>query len=467
VNGPRRSLLWRITVLHLFAVLVISVALPLAVRVVLSGTAADFQRDTLIRHEAEIARSMRQGPDGLRLDLSPDVRTLFAHGYAGFVFRVLSADGRVLFSSTPTGLELSLPDKEMKRTYREERRAHSSYYVGDFPERVGGKLYWVQVGQDLNNSDVVIDDIVAQFLGRVAWFIIPILAVLMLADFVIVRRALAPVIDASAMAGAIGPATLSIRLPTDRLPKEIIPLAEAMNQALDRLQQAFQTQQEFTADAAHELRTPLSIQRVRLEELTDGSLKHELLADTDRMTRIVNQLLQATELEQIALRRDDLADLHQVSSEVVEFLAPMVLRDGRQIALTGVEGPVWVHGDSHLLFRALRNLVENALAHTPRGETVEVEVLEDGLVRVMDRGPGVPEADRDLVFRRFWRRDRTKGGGAGLGLSIVARIVHVHGGKVWVEGREGGGAAFVIRLKRAESAAARRTGSRQPDEARV
>ena len=454
MNAPGRSLLWRITALHLIAVLVISVALPVAVRLVLSGTAADFQRDTLVRHEAEIARSLRSTPNGLRLDLSPDVRTLYAHAYSGFIFRILDARGRVLFSSAPAGVQLSAPAREARVNFHDERRGRSAYYVGDFPERLGGQLYWIQVGQDLNNSDVVVDDVITQFLSRVAWFILPILGLLLLADFVIVRRALAPVVEASAMARGIGPTTLSVRLPTDRLPNEINPLAEAMNQALDRLQRAFQAQQEFTGDAAHELRTPLSIHRVRLEGLPDGGLKQELLADTDRMTRIVNQLLQATELENFVLRGGDIADLQETCSEVIEFLAPMALRDRRQLALTGAEGPVWVHGDPHLLFRALRNLVENALSHTPPGEAVEVEVQAEGLVRVMDRGPGVPEADRELVFRRFWRRDRAKRVGAGLGLSIVARIVHVHQGRVWVEDRPGGGAVFAIALKPARAPAA-------------
>jgi signal transduction histidine kinase len=78
---------------------------------------------------------------------------------------------------------------------------------------------------------------------------------------------------------------------------------------------------------------------------------------------------------------------------------------------------------------------------------VEIELKPEGVVRVLDRGSGIPEADRDLVFRRFWRRDRSRSGGAGLGLSIVWRIVQAHGGKVWVEDRPGGGAAFVIKLK--------------------
>jgi signal transduction histidine kinase len=109
---------------------------------------------------------------------------------------------------------------------------------------------------------------------------------------------------------------------------------------------------------------------------------------------------------------------------------------------------VWVRGESGVLFQALRNLVENALSHTPAGTTVEVKVDAQGALRVLDRGAGVPPADRELVFQRFWRRDRSKSGGAGLGLSIVKRIVEAHGGEAHVQPRSGGGSVFVIRLNR-------------------
>lgn len=450
MKGARASLLWRITSLHVLAILVLCVVLPLAVRVVLNATTADFQRETLQRHEAEIARSLHPGPNGLRLDLSSDVSTLYEHAYAGFGFAVTDGHGRTLFSSTPAP-----PFQRAHRggvpTFRTERRGKAEFDVGDFPERIGGRTYWIQVSQDLSNSDVVVDDVVSEFLSRVAWLIVPVLALLLIADFITVRRALRPVVEASDLARGVTPTTLSVRLPAGRLPTEIAPLAHAVNEALDRLQRAFQAQREFTADAAHELRTPLSIQRVRLDALPEGRIKQELIADTDRMTRIVNQLLQAAELENFVLDQAERADLHAVAVEVVEFLAPVALKQGRRLALLGAEAPLWVNGDPQLLFGAIRNLVENALAHTRSGTTVKVRLEPDGLVKVMDRGEGIAPAERELVFRRFWRRDRSREGGAGLGLSIVARIAAVHRGQAWMEPRAGGGSVFCLRLNRASA----------------
>jgi signal transduction histidine kinase len=449
MSRPARSLLWRITLLHLAAVVALSIALPLVVRGVLNSTANGFQHEALRRHEAQIVRSLHRAPDGgWRLDLPADLRTLYERGFAGFAFAVLDQRGEVLFSSLPGRAALFPPSAVGERPrFIQRSQGAAIYYGGAFPEEIGGSVLSVQVAQNLSNTDVVVDDIVAAFLRRIAWFILPILALLLVTDFIIVRRALTPVREASAMAGSIGPATLSLRLPTDRLPNEIVPLAQAMNLALGRLEQGFKVQREFTADAAHELRTPLSIHRVRLNSLPEGKLRRQLEADVDRMARIVNQLLQVAQLESFILDPAQAIELEDLCSEVVEYMAPMALGQNRTLALVGAPGPVWVRGDRHLIFQALRNLVENALAHTPAGTAVEVEVLSEGVIRVLDRGPGIPEADRAQAFRRFWRRNRTRSSGAGLGLSIVWRIVQAHSGKVWVEDRPGGGAAFVVKLK--------------------
>ncbi len=452
MKHPFNSLLWRIIWLHLLAVAALAVVLPLAVRLLLNSTASSFEHLTVRRHEAAIAAALGHDASGWRLNLPPDLKSQYAQASSGFAFAIIDAEGRVLFSSLPShGALFPRASRIEHPTFYQRAHGAAVYYGGSFAERRGGATAWVQVAQDLEHPDVVVDDIVSAFLQKIAWLMPPILLLLALTDLVIVRRALRPVTNASDRARAIGPATLSIRLPTDRLPDEIAPLAHAVNQALDRLEQGFRIQREFTADAAHELRTPLSILRARLNALPEDDLRRELEADSDRMARIIGQLLDVAELDSFVPDPSDLTDLQALGREVVEYMAPMALTRRRRLALTGATRPVWVQGDSQVLFQAARNLVENALSHTPAGSTVEVKIEVQGVLRVLDRGPGVPAADRELLFQRFWRRDRSKSGGAGLGLAIVKRIVEAHGGEVSVQGRSGGGAAFVIRLNRASA----------------
>ena len=123
----------------------------------------------------------------------------------------------------------------------------------------------------------------------------------------------------------------------------------------------------------------------------------------------------------------------------------MALARRRDIAVTGATAPVPVHGNHDSLHQALRNLVENALSHTGEGTTVEIAVRSGPpALSVSDQGPGIPAADRDKLFQRFWRADRSGGRGAGLGLAIVQRITAAHGARIEIADAAGGGAKFTI-----------------------
>ena len=176
-------------------------------------------------------------------------------------------------------------------------------------------------------------------------------------------------------------------------------------------------------------------------------MRDALRTDLVNMTRTVSQVLDIAELESFVIAGDARTDLHAVCAEAVGFMAPLAVDMSKTIALTGAEGPVWVRGHPEALFRAVRNLIENAIRHTPAGGSIEVDVSADGVVRVLDDGPGVPEAERESIFRRFWRRDRAQADSRGLGLAIVARVAETHDGSVTVENRPGGGAAFTLRLQ--------------------
>ena len=444
-----RSIISRVVALHVIAIGVTSILMPLALYWLLDQAANSLHRDALRGQVATIASFLRPQPDAtLALDIPAELRALYGDRYGLYAYAVLDTAGHVLFTSRSDGQALfPLEDSTPADWFRRRRASGSVLFGVSVPRPIGQHLYWIQIGQDLSHRDVIIDDIVASFFPRVAWITFPILLLLLLIDILIFRRALDPVRDASTTAAAIGPTRTHVRLPEQSMPSEIVPLVHAVNAALDRLEAGFRAQRDFTADMAHELRTPLAIMRARVDGLSASPIRDALRVDLVNMTRIVNQVLDIAELESFVVGDDASADLHAVCEEAVAFMAPLAVDDGRTIALTGVEGPVWVHGDSEALFRAVRNLIENALRHTPKEGAVEVDVSADGAVRVLDEGPGVPAAERETIFRRFWRRDRTRPDSRGLGLAIVARVAETHDGSVTVENRPDGGAMFVLGLR--------------------
>ena len=227
---------------------------------------------------------------------------------------------------------------------------------------------------------MLIDDIVADFYRNVGWITLPILLVLLVADIAIFRRALRPLRQASEIASHIGPTRTGLRLPTEEIPREVRPLVSAVNQALNRLEEGLRIQRDFTADAAHELRTPLAILRTRLDLLQDQKIGQALRQDVEGMAHIISQLLDIAELDAFVVDPSEKADLRAVTAEVAEFVAPLALAQGKDIALSGASEPVWVRGNPEMLARAIRNLAENAINHTAPATTVEfvVDAGRDG-----------------------------------------------------------------------------------------
>jgi signal transduction histidine kinase len=390
-------------------------------------------------------------PDGSwTLDLPPALHDVYSQAVGRYAYAVLDDSGRVLFSSLKDRSPIFSADRRSSDVaYLETRRGNAAVSGVSLVKEMDGRSVWVQVGEDLAHRDVITDDIVADFFKRVGWITLPMLLFLLAIDIVIFRRALRPLLNASEMAKKINPNRTDVRLPPEEIPKEILPLVQAVNQALDRLEAGFRMQREFTADAAHELRTPLTILRSRVDTLADRGVSKALHQDIEGMARIISQLLDIAELESFSIDPHEKADLRTICAEVAEFAAPLALAKGKNIALSGSDASVWVNGNPEMLSRAIRNLVENAINYAPPATTVEIVVEGSGMVRVLDEGPGIKEEERALIFQRFWRRDRRRTGNAGLGLSIVQRIADTHAATISVENRPTGGANFSLSFARA------------------
>lgn len=433
----RFSLQSRIILFHLFAIVLATVAVPLANYLVINRSANLFEGRILRSHAEQVARYLVRDAQGQwRVALPADLATLYGHGLEGLSYAVKDANGTVLLSSGKDSDAALIPARPNLSQMPRDGAQVYGVALNDPRSRL-----WVSVAQNAQYPDVIFDDIVADYLSRIGWFTVAILALLLALDIWIIRRAFQPVVQASRIASAIDPKRADLRLPVKDLPRELRPLIVAVNQALDRLEKGMKLQKEFTADAAHELRTPLAVLRARIDSLPDQTRLDALKADIEVMSHVVSQLLEIAELENPTLRIDDRVDLYAVSSDVVSMIAGVAIAQGKELALTGES--VWVKGNGAMIFRAIRNLVDNAIKHTERGSEVIVDVGPDGTVRVLDKGPGVPQADRALMVRRFWRARRDQDG-AGLGLSIVSRIAELHGAKLSITDRDGGGAVFSL-----------------------
>jgi signal transduction histidine kinase len=429
------SLQSRIILFHLLAIVLATIAVPLANYLVINRSANLFEARILRSHAEQIAGYLKKDGQGQwRLALPPDLSALYGQGLEGLSYAVRGQDRRLMvISGKDSDAALVAPRPSLSQMSRDGAQVYAVSVDHDGLS--------VTVAQNAQYPDVIFDDIMADYLSRIGWFTVAILAILLAVDIVIIRRALHPVVRASRIASAIDPKRTDLRLPLAGLPRELLPLIVAVNEALDRLEKGMRLQQEFTADAAHELRTPLAVLRARVDSLPEQKGLGALKSDIDVMSHVVSQLLEIAELENAGLRIDDRVDLYTVAADVVSMIAGVAIAQGKEVALTGES--VLVRGNQAMIFRAIRNLADNAIKHTESGSEVIVDVREDGTVRVLDKGPGVPQAERALMVRRFWRARRDQDG-AGLGLSIVSRIAELHGAKLGISDRDGGGAVFSL-----------------------
>ena len=300
-------------------------------------------------------------------------------------------------------------------------------------------------------------------LRRLGWLIAGVSAGLWLAAMLtgwwLVGRALRPVADISDAAERIAGGDLSRRIDTADTESELGRLATVLNASFARLEAAFAQQGSFTADAAHELRTPVAVMLTQVQgALAAGGLgdEHREIFEAceragQRMRRLIESLLQLARLDagEDARRREDL-DLAALAREAVAQLRP--LAEERGIVFHLEAGPAPVRGDADRLAQVLTNLLTNAIHHNREGGEVRVATRTaaggGAELVVADTGAGIAPEHLPHIFERFYRADqaRTHRGRTGLGLAIVKAIVEAHGGEVTAASEPGKGAAFTVRL---------------------
>ena len=237
---------------------------------------------------------------------------------------------------------------------------------------------------------------------------------------------------------------------------EFRQLSRSFNQMLERLNNAFAAQRQFTGNAAHELRTPLALMQAQLELFSaeHPDVRPEtaefltlLREQTERLTQMTKTLLEMSNLQQVA--RNERIQLAPMVEEIFTDLAP--LTDKRGITLTA-DGDGVMTGSDALIYRLLFNLTENAVKYNRPGGSVRVCVTQEPeklRIRVSDTGCGIPEKYQQSIFQPFFRVDKSRSreyGGAGLGLSLAWEIANLHGGYIWVEKSSEKGSTIAVEL---------------------
>jgi signal transduction histidine kinase len=308
---------------------------------------------------------------------------------------------------------------------------------------VGQRTFTTQVEEIAPRFQSINAAVFNEFVADGGWLIIVFLLVQLGISVFTVRRGLLPLEELSALAGKISPGNSNIRLPRSGVPQEILPLVAAVNSALDRLDEGMQQQREFTANAAHQLRTPLTVLAANIDMMSDAALAAKLRYDVDLMSRIVTQLLLVARLENLNINVDEQVELRAMVREAAENLGPLAISAQKTLEVDAPAAPVFVRGNTHAVVAAVSNLIENALNHSPPGGAVKIRVTATPSIEVLDCGPGVPQHMREKIFERFWRGESSKEG-AGLGLAIVRRIMRALRGDVSVADAPGGGAKFSL-----------------------
>jgi len=446
-SAPQRriSIRWRLAGTSSLLTCLVLVIFGAGVGSVLAETARSNFKDAT----ADAAKTLT---DSLSVTLTPEgfaVRGVDVNDYAGSLharIRVLDLSGRPIVTS------LSAPDFGILAPGEAER---SGYLVVTRPVVAGliGRVM-VQYGRPAEDLERSIRGIwLALGIGVVGGSLLALIAGLFVTRRML--RPLAALTDAASEVGRTGDATVSIPVPTRN--DEVRDLAETLREALHELDTAraeaevlLARQRDFVADASHELRTPLTSLIANLEMLV-SSTAGESRIDADaalrssrRMSQLVSDLLLLARADGKRTRFEPI-DVDRIAREAVAEISPLLEARTLNTRLEDTS----IDGEEVALFRAIRNLLDNAVAHTPDGTTIELTVTPQGdcvLIGVEDSGPGIPEVELDKIFDRFVRGGSLSNRGTGLGLSIVSAVAAAHSGSVRAFRSKLGGAGFEILL---------------------
>ena len=464
-SAPRRglSLAFRLTAWYSTAsFLLVAVATGL----LYFGLSTNLKRlsEQLLADEVDVCRMLVReqpgDPHALREEAEIDSAI---RKYERFYVRVLDQNGRALATTPGMDTELS-----SARIARENASHHGGFFWLQSPNGVPYRalvaqipadathVWTLQIAMDLRQEMEVLS-------RHRVWVWTVLFAAIILcpwAGYWIARRGTAPLRELAETARHIGSTTLNERINDEGYPSEVADLADTFNAMLQRLEESFARLTRFSADIAHELRTPVNnicgqsevaLARARTpEEYRD--VLGSCLEESQRLSQLIESLLFLARAESpgdhLKRKREDLCAL---LADVRDYYDAAAAEAGVQLSVMDCRA-VTAEVDAALLQRALGNLVSNALAHTPAGGAVRLSARRQGgriLIEVADNGAGIAPDALPRIFDRFYRADPArarKSGGTGLGLAIVRQIVFLHGGDVQIASELGKGTTVAVTL---------------------
>jgi two-component system OmpR family sensor kinase len=392
-------------------------------------------------------------PNPPEVNLTADQRALFSQK-SGFYFALFLLDGKMVTSAGPLPPDIPMPTQEEARR-RPPIRSRNGYRE---IIHTGLRAEWIIVGGTPSQMEAEN--------RHLAWlFAATGLAVLILglgAGWLLTTRAIRPIDAISETAARISTGSLNERIDHAHMDRELGALAAVLNETFGRLEASFERHKQFTGDAAHELRTPVTVilsqTQLALRGERDTLEYREALEACERAARRMRNLTESLlVLSKLDAHSEPLAstpvDLAEIAREGVELLQPLAREHG--VSVHGDFDAAPAIGDRQRLGQILTNLVTNAFQHSPPGGEVRVITKSNGStvsLQIGDHGPGIESKHLPHLFERFYRTDESRNrrnGGAGLGLAICKAIADAHRATLSVESTPGEGTTFTLRMKRA------------------
>jgi heavy metal sensor kinase len=457
-----RSIRFRLTSWYFSVLLLALIAFGIGTWLIMRRSLYESVDDSLRDRVSGVRRFMEVQIEALSLDeIRQEFREHSVLGPGGDLFQVCDGKGSWLYRSSPLAdndVPILMPDRLPEQGWYEVRTVQKTLLrLLSRKVLVRGQPYTVQVAASV--------DELAEALDRYRWalsLLVPAaLLVASLGGYWMSRRALAPVDAIIKDAKSISAHNIESRLEVLKTGDELQRLSETLNEMLNRLNAAFKRVTQFTADASHELRTPVALVRATAEialrkkrpaEEYEEALG-QILQESERTTGLIENLLTLTRAdarqEKIELQKLDLREPLQDAVRQAQILA--AAKDV-EVLFSLPEAPVTVLGNAQALRRLALILLDNAVKYSVPGGKVELDLHADSTearFRVKDNGEGISEADLPHIFERFYRADQARSremGGAGLGLAIGQWIAQSHGGGISVESRIGEGSVFSVTL---------------------